>query len=53
MSHETPLKPKQKSKLIKVIGHKPVIKFNLNGKHFKGLRDTGWKHDQLGKFRLY
>ena len=28
-------------KLVKLIGHKPMINFSLNNKNFEGLRDTG------------
>ena len=41
MRYDAPSKPKQKQKLVKVIGHKPIINFNLNGKNFEGLWDTG------------
>ena len=40
-SYDTPLKPNQQMKLVKLIGHKPMIKFSLNGKNFEGLWDTG------------
>ena len=43
MSYDTSLKPKQKLKLIKVVGHKPMIKLNLNfnENNFEELWDRG------------
>ena len=39
--YDTPLKPNQQMKLVKLIGHKPMINFTLNDKNFEGLWDTG------------
>ena len=41
ISHDAPLKPNQRMKLVKLIGHKPVINFMLNDKNFEGLWDIG------------
>ena len=41
ISYDTPLKPNQQMKLVKLIGHKPMINFTLNDKNFEGLWDTG------------
>ena len=41
ISYDTPLKPNQQMKLVKLIGHKNMINFTLNDKNFEGLRDTG------------
>ena len=41
ISYDTPLKPNQQMKLVKLIGHKPMINFTLNNKNFEGLWNTG------------
>ena len=41
ISFDTPLKPNQQMKLVRLIGHKPMINFTLNDKNFEGLWGTG------------
>ena len=41
ISFDTPLKPNQQMKLVKLIGHIPMTNFTLNDKNFEGLWDTG------------
>ena len=41
ISYDTPLKANQQMKLVKLIGHKPMINFTLNDKNFEGLWGTG------------
>ena len=41
ISYDTPIKPNQQMKLVKLIGQKPMINFTLNDKNFEGLWDTG------------
>ena len=40
-SFETPMNSKQRRKLIRLVGEKPIINFNLNGVPCQGLFDTG------------
>ena len=37
ISYDTPLKPNQQMKLVKLIEHKLMINFTLNNKNFEGL----------------
>ena len=41
ISYDTPIKPNQQMKIVKLIGQKPMINFTLNDKNFEGLWDTG------------
>ena len=41
ISFDTPLKPNQQMKLVKLIGHIPMTNFTLNVRNFEGLWDTG------------
>ena len=40
ISYDTPIKPNEQIKLVKLIGNKPIINFVLNDKNFEGLWDT-------------
>ena len=40
ISYDTPIKPNEQIKLVKLIGNKPFINFVLNDKKFEGLWDT-------------
>ena len=41
ISYDSPLKPNQQMKLVKLIGHEPMINFSLKDKKFEALWDTG------------
>ena len=40
ISYDTPLKPNQQMKSVKLAGHKPMINFTLNNTNFEELWDT-------------